>query len=68
MINNAPAPEPTTGWYIVKTVNSTCQILTQAAIDATDEEFTDRWGPFTSHSEATAKRVGLIRAGKCQPV
>jgi hypothetical protein len=28
----------------------------------------ERWGPFDSQQEAIARRVGLIRAGKCQPV
>ncbi len=28
----------------------------------------DRWGPFESQGEAIARRVGLIRAGKCQPL
>lgn len=26
------------------------------------------WGPFTAKNQAIAKRIGLIRAGKCQPV
>jgi hypothetical protein len=68
MINNFPVPELTTAWYIVKIANSTCQIVTQAALNAADVEFTEQWGPFASQSEAIAKRVGLIRAGKCQPV
>jgi hypothetical protein len=68
MSDNAPASEATTAWYIVKIANSTCQIVTQTEIDAAEVEFIDRWGPFASQSEATAKRVGLIRAGKCQPV
>ncbi|MEM8503438.1 MAG: DDE transposase family protein [Cyanobacteria bacterium P01_D01_bin.1] len=25
------------------------------------------WGPFETQNQAIAKRVGLIRAGKCQP-
>jgi hypothetical protein len=60
--------EPTPTWYIVKIVNDTCQIVTYAEIERADVEFIDRWGPFESKSEAIAKRVGLIRAGKCQPV
>ncbi|MBI4781483.1 MAG: hypothetical protein HY785_09155 [Oscillatoriophycideae cyanobacterium NC_groundwater_1537_Pr4_S-0.65um_50_18] len=28
----------------------------------------DRWGPFASQGEAIARRVGLIRSGKCQPL
>lgn len=26
------------------------------------------WGPFTAKNQAIAKRIGLIRAGKCQPI
>ncbi len=26
-----------------------------------------QWGPFKTQSQAIAKRVGLIRAGKCKP-
>ncbi len=60
--------ESTTAWYIIKIANDTCQIVTQEAIENVAPEFIDRWGPFASQSEAIAKRVGLIRAGKCQPV
>ncbi|WP_442944889.1 hypothetical protein [Nostoc sp.] len=31
-------------------------------------EIIEQWGPFSSPEEAIARRVGLIRAGKCQPV
>ncbi len=55
-------------WYIVKVANGTCEIITQEAIASNNVEFIAQWGPFTSQSEAIAKRVGLIRAGKCQPV
>jgi hypothetical protein len=60
--------ESTNVWYIIKIADRTCQIVTQAAIDAAETESIERWGPFSSQSEAIAKRVGLIRAGKCQPV
>jgi hypothetical protein len=60
--------ESTTAWYIIKIANHTCQIVTQAEIESVDTELLDRWGPYESQSEAIAKRVGLIRAGKCQPV
>jgi hypothetical protein len=51
-------------YYIVKQENGTCQISI-----VTDELVTDRqfWGPFSSQEEAIAKKIGLIRAGKCQP-
>ncbi|MDY7004776.1 MAG: DDE transposase family protein [Cyanobacteriota bacterium] len=32
-----------------------------------DPEVVETWGPFNSVEEAIARRVGLIRAGKCQP-
>ncbi len=31
-------------------------------------ETLQQWGPFETQNQAIAKRVGLIRAGKCQPV
>ncbi|MEC4893597.1 MAG: DDE transposase family protein [Oscillatoria sp. PMC 1051.18] len=56
-------------WYIVKDKNGSCEIVASDTIDnekqAPDEE--KRWGPFASPGEAIARRVGLIRAGKCQP-
>jgi hypothetical protein len=61
-------PESTTAWYIVKIANNTCQIVNHEVTENTDAELIDRWGPFESQSEAIAKRVGLIRSGKCQPV
>jgi hypothetical protein len=56
----------TQAWYIVKEKDGTCQILetTKEAIP----ESAQHWGPFPDHQEAIARRVGLIRAGKCQPV
>ncbi|MFY7834605.1 MAG: DDE transposase family protein, partial [Pseudanabaena sp.] len=37
--------------------------------DRNDEilDSVETWGAFASQSEAIAKRVGLIRAGKCTP-
>ncbi|GFE71162.1 hypothetical protein [Chroococcus sp. FPU101] len=59
MIDNAQT------WYIVKKENEICQIVELTPLETPTEE--TWWGPFPSHSEAIAKRVGLIRAGKCQP-
>jgi hypothetical protein len=53
-------------WYIVKTPNGTCEIVSSPQIP-TEERKSDCWGPFPTKSEAIAKRIGLIRAGKCQP-
>jgi len=53
-------------WYIVKQSSGQCEILPHppAAEDLGEAE---KWGPFASEAEAIARRVGLIRAGKCQP-
>lgn len=50
-------------WYIVKLPPGNCEIV--AAPSTTEIE---QWGPFPSKEEAIARRIGLIRAGKCQPV
>lgn len=55
----------TQSWYIVKTPDGHCEIVELKENESPEtEEF---WGPFPSPSEAVARRVGLIRAGKCQP-
>jgi hypothetical protein len=56
----------TTTWHIVKTAAGTCKIVPADALE--DHEAQEQWGPFKTQGEAIAKRVGLIRAGKCQPV
>jgi hypothetical protein len=55
-------------WYITKTQSGQCDILTQTQLEyqATREK-SETWGPFNTQSEAIAKRVGLIRSGKCKP-
>lgn len=53
-------------WYILKTAAGPCQIVAAADLPADSE--VQRWGPFDSQGEAIARRVGLIRAGKCQPL
>jgi hypothetical protein len=52
-------------WYIVKNPDRTCQIVDDPVIAA---EAAEKWGPYGSREEAIAKRIGLIRAGKCDPV
>ncbi len=61
-----------TTWYIVKQPDGKCAILPSNQL--TDEQgnlslptSTEHWGPFAAPPEAIARRVGLIRAGKCQP-
>lgn len=56
----------TKAWVIVKTANGTCEIM--PSTEAEGLKVQEKWGPFASQGEAIARRVGLIRAGKCQPV
>lgn len=56
-------------WYIVKRNEGQCEIVpSEEAEDKEDPNVAERWGPFDSQQEAIARRVGLIRSGKCQPV
>lgn len=55
-------------WYVLKTETGQCQIIPGSQMEAMEQApNTQRWGPFTSQGEAIARRVGLIRSGKCQP-
>lgn len=54
-------------WYIVKRPDGPCEILSNEQVEG-EATIEQRWGPFASQQEAIARRVGLIRAGKCQPV
>lgn len=55
-------------WYIVKRNNEQCEIIqNQEADEKQTPDVVQRWGPFETQQEAIASRVGLIRAGKCQP-
>lgn len=55
-------------WYIVKRPNQPCEILPSDRVEGADDPtIVERWGPFESQQDAIARRVGLIRAGKCQP-
>jgi predicted transposase YbfD/YdcC len=55
-------------WYIVKRSGGNCEIIFSNQIADDNLEIIEQWGPFSSQEEAIARRVGLIRAGKCQPV
>lgn len=56
-------------YYIVKGKNGTCEILPSDRLEGPkNPEAGEKWGPFESREEAIARRVGLIRAGKCQPL
>ncbi|WP_250122782.1 hypothetical protein [Chroococcidiopsis sp. CCMEE 29] len=55
-------------WYVVKREAGHCDIIPSTQTTEKDSAIQQRWGPFTSQDEALARRVGLIRAGKCQPI
>ena len=54
-------------WYIVKRPAGHCEIVSSQTIEENDPSVQEHWGPFSSQDEAIARRVGLIRASKCQP-
>ena len=58
-------------WYILCKDSGECQIVTELPTQSNDEEgdapTIEYWGPFESEGDAIAKRVGLIRTGKCKP-
>jgi hypothetical protein len=55
-------------WYIVKQPTGSCEIVQRDAPEQEPQADEQTWGPFESQGEAIARRIGLIRAGKCQPV
>ena len=64
-------------WYIVKRPSNHCEIVSaqdlasgdkQADAPAEGNPNLEQWGPFKAKNQAIAKRIGLIRAGKCQPL
>ncbi|MBO3459005.1 DDE transposase family protein [Aetokthonos hydrillicola Thurmond2011] len=55
-------------WHIVKRPAGNCEIVLSEQVAEDDPEIIERWGSFTSQEEAIARRVGLIRSGKCQPI
>lgn len=55
---------PSKAWYIVQNPAGQCQIVATDSPPAAEKH----WGPFEAEAEAIARRVGLIRAGKCRPV
>ena len=63
-----PEETMTETWYIVKeTDDKPCRILSAQALASQENTPVAKWGPFEAKSQAIAKRVGLIRAGKCKP-
>ncbi|MBD2778762.1 DDE transposase family protein [Iningainema tapete] len=58
----------TQNWYVVKRPAGNCEIVPNDQVVEDDPEIVEKWGPFDAQGEAIARRVGLIRSGKCQPV
>lgn len=55
-------------FYIIKRPSGICEIVPSEQVpEQPDTTSLQQWGPFDSPNEAIARRVGLIRAGKCQP-
>lgn len=61
-------------WYILQQPDGHCTIAavpTEPSGNPITPPLPDpalkRWGPYPSQAAAIAKRVGLIRAGHCQP-
>ena len=53
-------------WYVVKQQDDTCEVVSFNEEQAeTDKK--SQWGSFKNEQEAIAKKIGLIRAGKCKP-
>lgn len=68
-INNSQNPYDRVAsnqWFICKRDTGVCEIVNS---DRNEEilDAVETWGAFASQGEAIAKRVGLIRAGKCKP-
>ncbi|MBF2016974.1 MAG: DDE transposase family protein [Rivularia sp. T60_A2020_040] len=60
--------EASQSWYIVKQKTGSCKIVPSEQASGDDTEITQKWGLFSSKEEAIARRIGLIRTGKCQPI
>lgn len=55
-------------WYVVKQADGHCSVVSHSQLPTQIEQPPlEQWGPFESQSVAIARRVGLIRSGKCQP-
>lgn len=53
-------------WYIVKEESGTCSIVSREGEETPSAGKV--WGPYPSREEAIARRIGLIRSGRCQPI
>jgi hypothetical protein len=54
-------------WYIIQEASEQCRIVSAEELETREEPPAQKWGPFRTQNQAIAKRVGLIRAGKCKP-
>ena len=61
-------------FYIVKRPAGNCEILPLAEpsqriaqLEQQNPSIIEKWGPYDSPEDAIARRIGLIRAGICQP-
>ena len=61
-------------FYIVKRPAGNCEILPLAEpsqriaqLEQQNPSIIQKWGPYDSPEDAIARRIGLIRAGKCLP-
>lgn len=54
-------------WYVVMQEDGTCQIESFGSKQAKTPS-QKQWGSYNSEQEAIAKKIGLIRAGKCKPL
>jgi hypothetical protein len=50
-------------WYIVQQQDGTCEII----FAQEKPPNVNSWGGYETQEKAIAKKIGLIRAGKCQP-
>lgn len=64
--NSNDATQDSSSWHIIQQPDGHCEICSQTELaQIIDAQKT--WGPFANRAAAIAKRVGLIRAGKCLP-
>jgi len=54
-------------WYVIQQRDQTCTIET-FNFPQTKTPQEKQWGFFSSEQEAIAKKIGLIRSGKCKPL
>ncbi|MEM8612559.1 MAG: hypothetical protein AAGF93_11110 [Cyanobacteria bacterium P01_H01_bin.105] len=64
--SNPKNVQKTNTWHVLQQTDGHCEIVDQTELSQIAEQ-SQTWGPFVSKSEAIAKRVGLIRSGKCLP-